>query len=682
LVEEDFGAGPVFYIRHHLIDFFAALGSGIGKQKDVREGNDPLFSFPSSGRNFGSMGVYTPKWMRAHFPNLDAVGRFEASTFDPGRWEPNYLPMPFRNRLLDDEFWAAKILMSLTDEDIRTVVKTGRYSDPEAEEWIANTLIERRDRVGRYYFSRLLPLDEFRVENGELTFTNLNVKYAFGDAEEYRIFWSTFDNFRQTSQQIPGALGPSVPEELKSAKADDYFVADILDPDADNLLRTQVFLRNGTNGPEVVGVERGWPDKVIATAAQREATPSETFYSKVTERQRELFDGYAAKYNRDTGLELTPSDFWRSMSISERTTFTAVTNALENTELTDEQGSSLGTALDRVSKVDRIAGQYYGRGGDEQFRVYFTVNADTHAILEASKEFFRDHDNTVYHAGYPTNFRQVGKPPTMQFSLSEDGLRADVDVDYRSSKMPKSMWNGHITSSNSDVRAGNNFQVHSTRWVGLIAWWQNLFGDLERRDSGVVSLLTVKVPPDPVDIPPDRPIGASPEKLTDAAQEFLSDWLSRGQIDQAVDFMSDQAFACVGKNKDLEANIQNLQDAKNALERVLREIHEQVREAENPSESIVGLEPWNKDVYTIIDHPYRQFFAAFTAPEERAKTFLCEPAPGLVSAVTEARNRAESGTYHAIMFRFRFGGDGGTIAFVWAKENARWKIVSWQVIAQ
>ena len=60
----------------------------------------------SVARNFGQFGVYTPKWMKATFPDLPAVGRFEAQTFEPAAWQGNYETMPFRNRLPDDEFWA------------------------------------------------------------------------------------------------------------------------------------------------------------------------------------------------------------------------------------------------------------------------------------------------------------------------------------------------------------------------------------------------------------------------------------------------------------------------------------------------------------------------------------------------------------------------------------------------
>ena len=64
----------------------------------------------------------------------------------------------------------------------------------------------------------------------------------------------------------------------------------------------------------------------------------------------------------------------------------------------------------------------------------------------------------------------------MQVSVSEDGRRADIDVDYRSSKSPQALFNGHLTSSNSDVRAGDNHDRHNGRWGGLANWWQEIFG--------------------------------------------------------------------------------------------------------------------------------------------------------------------------------------------------------------
>ena len=49
--------------------------------------------------------------------------------------------------------------MAFTDEDIRAIVSTGQYSDPAAADWLARCLIERRNRIGRAYLGRVLPLD-------------------------------------------------------------------------------------------------------------------------------------------------------------------------------------------------------------------------------------------------------------------------------------------------------------------------------------------------------------------------------------------------------------------------------------------------------------------------------------------------------------------------------------------
>ena len=58
----------------------------------------------------------------------------------------------------------------------------------------------------------------------------------------------------------------------------------------------------------------------------------------------------------------------------------------------------------------------------------------------------------MYHPGYPLSYRQSGGVPSIQFSVSADFERADIDVDYRSLTFPFSLFNGHLTLANSDVR--------------------------------------------------------------------------------------------------------------------------------------------------------------------------------------------------------------------------------------
>ena len=42
-------------------------------------------------------------------------------------------------------------------------VETGEYSDPRATEWITECLIKRRDKIAEAWFSKVLPLDQFRI---------------------------------------------------------------------------------------------------------------------------------------------------------------------------------------------------------------------------------------------------------------------------------------------------------------------------------------------------------------------------------------------------------------------------------------------------------------------------------------------------------------------------------------
>ena len=96
--------------------------------------------------------------------------------------------------------------------------------------------------------------------------------------------------------------------------------------------------------------------------------------------------------------------------------------------------------------------------------------------LKRSQQFKRSQDNAVFHQGYPTNYREQGGIPSVQISIALDGRRADVDVDYRSPTFPIGLFNGHLSSSNSDVRAGNNYDRHLDKWTGFQNWWRSFFG--------------------------------------------------------------------------------------------------------------------------------------------------------------------------------------------------------------
>ncbi len=191
--------GGVQKIRHYLIDFTRSLGSGMQDgPKLTWEGNEP--AIPSGAtvwRNIASLGISTPAWMKAKYSDLPEVGNFEGNTFDPLSWNTAQPLPPFVNRLPDDTFWAAKQVMTFTDEEIRAIVQTGQYSKA-AEDWISAALIERRNRIGRAFFSSVLRLDRFRLTGNELEFDDLGVVHGLSAPRPYTTDWYGFDNAKDT----------------------------------------------------------------------------------------------------------------------------------------------------------------------------------------------------------------------------------------------------------------------------------------------------------------------------------------------------------------------------------------------------------------------------------------------------------------------------------------------------
>jgi hypothetical protein len=78
-------------------------------------------------------------------------------------WKPNYPCPPFENRTARDGFWAAKQVVRFDDALLRAAVESAEFSDPRSTEYMVRTLAERRDRIGRFWFSRVNPLDEFEI---------------------------------------------------------------------------------------------------------------------------------------------------------------------------------------------------------------------------------------------------------------------------------------------------------------------------------------------------------------------------------------------------------------------------------------------------------------------------------------------------------------------------------------
>jgi hypothetical protein len=679
--------GDTRYIRHFLIDFFRTLGSSEFGPKSPREGNEYRYDLKVALKNAAGMGVWTPDWMRASYPGLPAVGTFESEKFDPEKWVPDTHWVTWENRLPDDTYWGAKLVMSFTDDDIRAIVGTGGYSNPDALEWIANSIIERRDKIGRAFLPKVLPLDNFRVEGDQLLFHDLMVNYGFAEPRELDTVWYELDNdtgeLTLASGDYDEVVGhaASLPSEFISAAAGSYFAVGIRSETSS--MNVLVFIRKHQDGFDVVGIERNWPGKMPVESVEEVDQPDFSRFESLDLRKQELLDGPARAYNEITGRSLSTQQWFDRLSLSERTTFDAVTHALEMSELTDAEGNPLGTAFDLVVSIERIAGQYAGRGGDQQFRLYVDVRPDTQDILERATQFFKDHENTVYHVGYPTSYRQEGKVPNIQFSLSEDGRRADIDVDYRSSKSPQALFNGHLTSANSDVRAGDNHDRHNLRWDGLANWWQGFLGSIGDRKEAATDLMARKVKEFPTPTPPDRPVGAAPEELWDAAQEFFTDWLVRREVDEAMHFFSSRVIACINLDDDSQEEILDLDTAVVEMRSIMEYALDRLGDRDTMTEAIDEVLPWTEDqADRLLSHPFETDFTIIQVRNQVAADFMCSTKRG-ADPPPMPDGPDGLGTYYGVIIRFKARADqGGAIGFLWDRQEGDWKIVSYDLVRQ
>jgi hypothetical protein len=248
LVEED----GTQHVRHYLMDFGSTLGSSSVAPKTARVGGEYYLGFRDAPLQMVTFGLAVPHWARASYPDYPAVGGFDSASFDPDKWLPDYPNAAFLNRLPDDEFWAAKQVMAFTDEQIRKIVKVAQYSDPRAEKYIADTLIARRDKIGKVMLPRVLPLDGFVVVDGKLTFRDLAQEHALPVRGPLSVTWSRFDNNAGQKTAITAANDFQVPVQTDSP----YLAADIWRAD-DKKKTVTVYLRTG-RAAEVVGIDRSW----------------------------------------------------------------------------------------------------------------------------------------------------------------------------------------------------------------------------------------------------------------------------------------------------------------------------------------------------------------------------------------------------------------------------------------
>jgi len=251
-------------IRHYLLDFGSTLGSGSTQAQTARAGNEFLWEARPTLITMLTLGFYVRPWVKVEYPEMPAVGRFESTYFRPEQWKPEYPNPAFRNGRPEDRFWAARIIARISDEDVRGIVGSAKFTDPRSSEHMIETILSRKAKVLMSWLNGTNPAVDFTLNaDGRLTFQNAAEQVGVAKpAEHYTVAWSRFDNAAGThtaagSEQTVTTPAAQAPRELLSA---DFVCATIRAFHPDHPAwqqRVAVYFRRGPESTwTLVGLER------------------------------------------------------------------------------------------------------------------------------------------------------------------------------------------------------------------------------------------------------------------------------------------------------------------------------------------------------------------------------------------------------------------------------------------
>jgi hypothetical protein len=251
-------------VRHQLLDFGSTLGSAGTGPREYHEGYEYLFAGRAALKAAVSGGLLVPAWRRIRYDAPKAVGRFEADAFDPRAWKPRAPNVAFLNATPEDEFWAARQLAAVDPALIAAAVRSARYSDRDAERYLADTLARRRRRILEAYLPAINPVVDPRISaDGALRFSNVATELDVAERpEEYVTVWHVFDNSGGSSIVLGSARGAApvfvapvpLPQGSGTFVRVDVSAAAAGRPEWAQPVR--IFFRRSADGWRLVGLER------------------------------------------------------------------------------------------------------------------------------------------------------------------------------------------------------------------------------------------------------------------------------------------------------------------------------------------------------------------------------------------------------------------------------------------
>jgi hypothetical protein len=247
-------------VKHYLQD----VGSTFGMCNDEHEWDlsyEYFLEGPPSRKRLFTLGFGLSDWQTVDYREYRSVGKFEGKVFDPREWRPQTPTISYLEMRDDDAFWAALRVAAFTDELIRTAVRAGQFSDPEAEKYLGDVLIQRRDKIKSIYLTQVNPILKPRLDAKGLTFQNAAVDAGVASGSvSYRASWMQFDNATGATKPISDTQSATTTIPVPGGLPSSGFIAVDIAADSDTYPTwkqpVRAFFRQEGGGWKLVGFER------------------------------------------------------------------------------------------------------------------------------------------------------------------------------------------------------------------------------------------------------------------------------------------------------------------------------------------------------------------------------------------------------------------------------------------
>jgi hypothetical protein len=168
------------FLRHYLVDFGEALGGHQAEKGLLEDGWEYVVDWEMNVKSLLALGLWRRPWEGQALTPWPSVGYFAATHFDPRGWREAYPFWPFDEMDAADAYWGAKLVMRFDRPLLEAIVSRAQLSDPAPAAYIVDTLLARRDAIGRAYLDDVTAVDELELAGGRLCGVDLVARHALG----------------------------------------------------------------------------------------------------------------------------------------------------------------------------------------------------------------------------------------------------------------------------------------------------------------------------------------------------------------------------------------------------------------------------------------------------------------------------------------------------------------------